>query len=91
MKNSPWTRLATILPGLILNAIQVVEHIKGAQDKQKAVLETIPAMVQMTEVAVNKDLLNDPEVMVAAKAFIDAKVALSNVLTRKQAEAAAAK
>ena len=79
-----WSALAFKLPGLISGAVAIVNHIKGSgKEKERAVLESIPSALALTEFAVDKDLVNDAEFLEAAKTFIAAEVALKNLITKK--------
>lgn len=80
-----WTALAFKLPAIISGAVAIVNHVRKASgaEKERAVLDSIPSALALTEFAANKDLVNDAEVLAAAKAFIAAEVALRNIITKK--------
>lgn len=81
-----WTRFALKLPTIISGVTALVEHFAlPGKDKETKVLEALPTAVALTEYSIGRDLLNDPEVLAAAKAFIAAEVALKNIITKKSA------
>jgi hypothetical protein len=81
-----WVEFALKLPALLSGAILIVQHVKSATgpEKQQAVVDAVQDGLVLTEFAADKDLLNDADVVKAVKAFIDAKVALMNIITKKK-------
>lgn len=89
MKN--WVDIGLRVVSVIGTLIQGVERVRKASgpEKKAAVLEAIAAGVPALEFALDKDFLNDPKVLEAASAYVDAYVALQNAIAAsKQAKAA---
>lgn len=86
----PWKQLAKVgigvggifVPGLN-SAIHVVEEnlpdLKGP-NKKAAALKIAMSVIETSEDAAAKDLVNDPVVLAAASAYVDAYVALQNAI-----------
>jgi hypothetical protein len=82
-----WTRLALMIPSLVVSIIKAVETLKGpgnGDTKREAVKEIVTVSVEAVEGITGKDLFNDPEVQTAYRAMNDAIVAFQNLLTKKQ-------
>jgi len=80
-----WVDIGVKLFPLIVGAIQWVEQFargKG-RDKQDAVIELVKTGLSISELVIAKDLLNDDDVVQAARKVIDAYVALQNVIASK--------
>lgn len=85
-----WIRLALMLPTLIVKTVQAIETIKGSgsgSQKAAAVKSLAGVAVEAVEGTTGRDIFNDPEIQALTQAVIDAQVALSNALTKKQAAA----
>ncbi len=91
----PWHRVAAIglgigglfVPGLT-SAINIVQENLGGlkgPDKKAAAIAIATTVVETAEGAAGKDLLNDPAVVAATSAFVDAYVALQNALAAAKA------
>ena len=82
-----WTRLALMIPSLVVSVIKAIEQLKGSGaggSKREAVREIVSVSVEAVEGVTGKDIFNDAEVQSAYRAMNDAIVAFQNVLTAKQ-------
>lgn len=74
-----WTTIAFRIPEIISRAVHIVDSIKVAgSDKKKAVeiaVKDAPEIVSLFEFAVDKDVLNDPNIVTLMSALIDAEAA----------------
>jgi len=78
-----------LIPGVA--AIEAVaEALPGLSGKQKqdAVVELVKSALLASEGVSEKDLLDDAEVEKAARAVVDATVALMNIVEKKKAQLA---
>lgn len=68
-----------VVPGVaqVENAAKLLPSLKG-KAKQDAVVDLVTGSLKATEFAINKDLLNDEDVLAATRAVIDAEVAVMN-------------
>ena len=84
-----WLKIGTLVITALPKLISLIERLKGdpgqGATKKQAVKDLILAMVETTEGAAGKDLLNDPEVSRAYDAVNDAIVAFQNLLVKKSA------
>lgn len=85
-----WVNLGLKLVPMIIAAIQGVErlakpapNLTGAA-KQDLAVETVCTMFGITEAALGKDLFEDQAFQQAIRAFIDAYVAMQNVITTRE-------
>lgn len=72
-----WAAFALKVPAIIQGAVSVVQHIKGAQgaEKKQAVIDSIPASIELIEFGAGKNVLNDPAIQELISAAIDAEAA----------------
>ena len=82
-----WTRLALMIPSLVVSIIKAVETLKGpgnGETKREAVRDIVTVSVEAVEGVAGKDVFNDAEVQAAYRAMNDAVVAFQNILTKRQ-------
>src|SRR5688572_26023776 len=88
MAKRNWLSVGLKLASLIGTYATAVENIKQASpgpEKKQAVLDAVAIGIITTEFVVEKDVLNDPAVLTASSAYIDAYVALQNAISRTKA------
>lgn len=85
-----WIRLGTLIVSALPRIITIVERLRGSQpgqgtQKRQDVKDLILTLVETTESAAGRDLLNDAEIGEAYDAMNDAIVKFQNVVARKAA------
>lgn len=80
-----WLEVGFRLVPYITAAVGAVERFLGkkGQEKQDAAVDMVDTMLKTAEAGADKDLLNDEAVQQASRRFIDAYVALQNVLATR--------
>jgi hypothetical protein len=79
--------------GAIIGAVEEIKTAAKPQatgaDKKKAALEAVQIGIVATEFALDKDILNEENVLGAMSGYIDAYVALQNAISKSKALKAA--
>ena len=73
----------------LAKTIPQIKQLTGPE-KKAAVLVAVQGALETAEGLADRDLLNDPDVLLGAGGIVDAVVAFQNIVAAKQAERAAA-